>query len=322
MHGAGTGAAPQAASGSDMAGEEQGKAAVVFADISGSTQLYVQFGDAAARTIIATALDHLSKVTSNHRGTVVKTIGDEVMCRFGSADDAFDASVAMQRTLKDNAAAITDKTRVCIRVGLQWGEVVLQAGDVFGDAVNVAARVAAVAKRDQIVTTEQTVSALTGARGAMARQFDRVALKGREGELVLHMVDWDEEADATRMRTVLPSAAGGAGQRKLKVSFAEHALTLFTEGKALTMGRSAECSLVVQSTFASRLHARVVMRRGRFVLADESTNGTYIMPGGLESGAQEVFIKREEYQLPERGVFSLGQSCAAADAKLIQFGSA
>ena len=75
------------------------KAAVVFADISGSTQLYVQHGDAAARNIIAKALDYLIGVTKDHRGVVIKTIGDEVMCRFGSADDAFDAAVGMQRSL-------------------------------------------------------------------------------------------------------------------------------------------------------------------------------------------------------------------------------
>ena len=296
-----------------------GKAAVLFADISGSTQLYVQHGDSTARTIIAKALDYLTGVTQEHQGVVIKTIGDEVMCRFPSADTAFDAAVGMQRSLKENASAITDKTRVCIRVGLQWGEVVMQGGDVFGDAVNVAARVAAVAKRDQIVTTSQTVDALTGDRPGMARQFDRVALKGREGELVLHMVDWDDEADATRMRTVMPAASAAADARKLRVAFAEQSLLLFTEGKALTMGRSAECSLVVQTGFASRLHARVVMRRGRFLLADESTNGTYIMPGGIDSGAQEVFIKREEFLLPETGVFCLGQSCAAADAKVVTF---
>lgn len=299
---------------------EVGKAAVLFADISGSTQLYVQHGDTTARTIIGKALDYLTRVTIENQGVVIKTIGDEVMCRFPSADAAFDAAVGMQRSLKEHAGEITDKTRVCIRVGLQWGEVVMQGGDVFGDAVNVAARVAAVAKRDQIVTTEQTVVALTGSRAQMARQFDRVALKGREGELVLHMVDWDEEADATRMRTAPTSTATAEQQKKLKVGFDEQSLLLFTEGKALTMGRSAECSLIVNTGFASRLHARVVMRRGRFVLADESTNGTYIMPGGLDSGAQEVFIKREEFLLPEKGVFCLGQSCAAADAKVVVFG--
>jgi len=294
------------------------KAAVLFADISGSTQLYVQHGDTTARTMIAKALEYLSGVTRDHRGVVIKTIGDEVMCKFPSADDAFDAAVGMQRTLKENAAEITDKTRVCIRVGLQWGEVVNQGGDVFGDAVNVAARVAAVAKRDQIVTTEQTVAALTGDRSGMARQFDRVALKGREGELVLHMIDWDDEADATRMRTVTP-AAPTSTQKKLQLTFGDKSALLFTEGKTLTLGRSAECSLVVATGFASRLHAKVIMRRGRFVLADESTNGTYIMPGGLGSGAQEVFIKREEFLLPEKGVFSLGQSCLAEDAKVVQF---
>jgi adenylate cyclase len=294
------------------------KAAVLFADISGSTQLYVQHGDTTARTIIAKALEYLTGVTKEHQGVVIKTIGDEVMCRFPSADAAFDAAVGMQRTLKENAGEITDKTRVCIRVGLQWGEVVNQGGDVFGDAVNVAARVAAVAKRDQIVTTEQTVEALTGDRAGMARQFDRVALKGREGELVLHMIDWDDEADATRMRTVTP-AAPSATEKKLQLTFGDKSVLLFTEGKTLTLGRSAECSLVVATGFASRLHAKVVMRRGRFVLADESTNGTYVMPGGLGSGAQEVFIKREEFLLPDKGVFSLGQTCAAEDAKFVQF---
>jgi adenylate cyclase len=294
------------------------KAAVLFADISGSTQLYVQHGDTTARTIIAKALEYLTGVTKEHQGVVIKTIGDEVMCKFPSADAAFDAAVGMQRTLKENAGEITDKTRVCIRVGLQWGEVVNQGGDVFGDAVNVAARVAAVAKRDQIVTTEQTVVALTGDRAGMARQFDRVALKGREGELVLHMIDWDDEADATRMRTVTPSAPS-AQEKKLQLTFGDKSVLLFTEGKTLTLGRSAECSLVVATGFASRLHAKVVMRRGRFVLADESTNGTYVMPGGLGSGAQEVFIKREEFLLPDKGVFSLGQTCSADDAKFVQF---
>jgi class 3 adenylate cyclase len=294
------------------------KAAVLFADISGSTQLYVQHGDTTARTIIAKALEYLAGVTKQHQGVVIKTIGDEVICRFPTADAAFDAAVGMQRALKENANEITDKTRVCIRVGLQWGEVVNQGGDVFGDAVNVAARVAAVAKRDQIVTTEQTVEALTGDRGDMARQFDRVALKGREGELVLHMIDWDDEADATRMRTVTPTAPA-AGEKKLQLTFGDKSVLLFTEGKTLTLGRSAECSLVVATGFASRLHAKVVMRRGRFVLADESTNGTYIMPGGVGSGSQEVFIKREEFLLPDKGVFSLGQTCSAADAKFVQF---
>jgi len=298
------------------------QAAVLFADISGSTQLYVQVGDTTARSIIGKALEYLAGVTKEFKGTVIKTIGDEVMCRFPSADHAFDAAVEMQRRLKQNSGEISDKVRVGIRIGFQWGEVVEQDGDVFGDAVNVAARVASVAKRDQIVTTEQTVQVATGSRQGMAREFDRVALKGRVGEVVLCLLDWDEEADATKMRTVMPAGPAAQVQAKLKVSFAEQSLLLFTEGKSLTMGRSAEASLVVASTFASRLHAKVVMRRGRFVLADESTNGTYILPGGVGSAAPEVFIKREEYLLPPKGVISLGQSCTAADAKLIQFGLA
>ena len=166
-----------------MANEGSGaQAAIVFADVSGSTQLYVQLGDNTARNVIAKALDYLSAVTVENGGVVIKTIGDEVMCRFPSADQGFDAASEMQRRLKENAANISQQVRIAIRVGLQWGEVVEQAdGDVFGDAVNIAARVAAIAKRDQIVTTELTVQALTGARPTSTRPFDRVALKGRVG---------------------------------------------------------------------------------------------------------------------------------------------
>src|SRR5436305_12323385 len=96
------------------------KAAVLFADISGSTQLYVQHGDTVARNIIAKALEFLSSITKEHQGTVIKTIGDEVMCRFPTADNGFDAAIGMQRCMKENANEITDKTRVCIRVGRQW----------------------------------------------------------------------------------------------------------------------------------------------------------------------------------------------------------
>jgi pSer/pThr/pTyr-binding forkhead associated (FHA) protein len=117
---------------------------------------------------------------------------------------------------------------------------------------------------------------------------------------------------------IVPNAPA-AKQNKLQLTFGESTLHLFTEGNALTMGRSAECSLVVATAFASRLHARVVMRRGKFVLVDESTNGTYIVPDSLDSGGPEIFIKREEFILPAKGVISLGQSCSPAEARLIHF---
>jgi adenylate cyclase len=296
------------------------QAAILFADISGSTQIYVQLGDTTAQSVIARALGCLSGVVKEFGGTVVKTIGDEIMCHFASPDAAFDAAVEMQRRLREQASQITDKTRLGIRVGLQWGEAVEQGGDYFGDAVNVAARVAAVAKRDQIVTTEQTVNELDDTRRNLARAFDRVALKGRVGEVVLCLINWDEESDATRMRTVMPTGTVPGAGKSLVLLYKDQHLHLFTEGKSLTMGRSSDCSLVDEASgFASRIHGNVLMRRGRFVIVDQSTNGTYIVPGGLDSGSAEVFIKREEFLLPESGVFSLGQSCRAKDAHLIEF---
>ena len=77
---------------------------VLFVDVCGSTKLYETLGNARAQAVIAKMLAILSQSATRHLGTIVKTIGDEVMCTFSSAREAAEAAVDMQRSIKEATA--------------------------------------------------------------------------------------------------------------------------------------------------------------------------------------------------------------------------
>ncbi|HEX9782105.1 MAG TPA: adenylate/guanylate cyclase domain-containing protein, partial [Opitutaceae bacterium] len=122
--------------------------AIVFADISGSTRLYESLGDAIARELVAQCLGVMTEYVDKHGGKVIKTIGDEIMCTFPSADQAIEASMGMQEGVTEDLPELNPNTpsTLTIRVGLHFGPAIIEGEDVFGDAVNVAARMAGLAK--------------------------------------------------------------------------------------------------------------------------------------------------------------------------------
>jgi adenylate cyclase len=134
---------------------------LLFADIAGSTKLYDTLGDTNAKAMIDEALGHMRQVTERNKGRVVKTIGDEVMCVFPTADATFVAATDMQ--IKVDSLRVVQGVKRMIRVGFHFGPVIEDGNDVFGDTVNVAARMAGVAKGMQIITTKETVMRVSAA---------------------------------------------------------------------------------------------------------------------------------------------------------------
>src|ERR1700759_5648311 len=118
--------------------------AVLFADIAGSTSLYEVLGDARAKAMIDEALAVMKAVTAQQQGRVIKTIGDEVMCVFDTPDRGFIAASDMQARI--DGLPVADGAKRKIRVGFHAGPVIEEHGDVFGDTVNTAARMAGLAK--------------------------------------------------------------------------------------------------------------------------------------------------------------------------------
>lgn len=275
--------------------------AILFADISGSTRLYEQRGDRDAQAIIAKALARFSEITKRHQGRVVKTIGDEIMSVFPSADDAVQAACAMQDHVLRNLLL---ESRIAIRAGLHYGPALVEHdGDVFGDAVNVAARMVQSAKAEQILTTEETVERLSPGLRSDTRPYDWVTVKGRSEKVVIHEVIWQHH-DMTGQIMVMPVAPTVPVQRqKLTLRWRDKTVVLDSNSPPLVMGRGEQADLMVLVASASRSHARIEARRGKFVLVDQSTNGTFLRP----ANGDEIYLRREEHALSNAGEIGLGQ---------------
>ena len=109
--------------------------AILFADVVGSTQLYDKFGDTKASETVAHCLDIMKEATSSYNGTVIKTIGDEVMSTFPTVDEAMSAAAQMQQQISSGDGDI----QVSIRVGCHYGPVVQEQNDIFGAAQEMCA---------------------------------------------------------------------------------------------------------------------------------------------------------------------------------------
>lgn len=288
------------------------KLAILFADISGSTALYDQLGDEMARRLVARAIGIMSSSIAIFRGTLVKTLGDEIMCTFPSAETALRAACEMQMAIKSDSKH--SEHPLYIRVGFHYGDVLCEAGDFYGDAVNMAARVTAITRTNQIMTTSAAVDALPAELHERVRKILRAEFKGKQAQFDIYQVSWERD-DVESTRIGIPAYRRNIHGDELTLTYRGASYVVNEMSRSLLLGREASCQLVMKNDFASRQHAHVELRLGKFIVSDHSINGTYIR---FNSG-QIVRINREEAVLLGSGSISLGQSFADQPAELIEF---
>lgn len=288
------------------------KCSIMFADIAGSTKLYEDVGDEKARAMIAHTINIMRESTGSAGGKVIKTIGDEVMSVFINADSAVKAAYDIQETVSND---FTYGGALSIRIGAHFGSAILENGDVFGDAVNVAARVAGIAKAGQIIITEDTVARLDDNLKADTREFDRAPLKGKKEPMVIYEVLWAQE-DVTRMSPSSFLADDSiAGSMKMSLRWRDKLLELTSSSDGVLIGRGDDAGFIVDDKLASRVHARIEARRGKFVIIDQSTNGTFVRT----NDGREIYLRREELPLIGMGCFCLGSPISAKNAELVYY---
>jgi adenylate cyclase len=288
----------------------QSECAVVFVDISGSTQLYESLGDAPALDRVARVLAILQRVTEESGGRVIKTVGDGLMCAFDAVEAALGAARAMQERIEGRRAM--GEFDFGIHVGCHFGSVIANSGDLYGDTVNVAARVAGLARVAQILTTEDTVGRLPIAAREQTRRLDLVPVKGKQVALSIYEVLWQEGEELTMLGTRF----GLERPARLVLRHDGHELAIGDGGPAsVTLGRDAGCEIVIADRRASRLHARIERRRDKFVLVDQSANGTWVETRGVD----EVVLRREEQILSGQGVIGIGQSPSVEGVARVEF---
>jgi class 3 adenylate cyclase len=287
--------------------------AILFADIAKSTHLYTVLGDTLAQNIIGTCLSLMEKVTVHFGGTVIKTIGDEIMCTFPGAQAAVDAAMEMHQSIDHlQFPEKPDFAPPNIYVGLQYGQVIRDAGDVFGDAVNMAARMVAQAKQRQIITTGDTIEQLPPDYRENCHRIDKTTIKGKSGEIDIFEVVWEQQ-DVTVMLD------DGTQREQLKcrleLTFADNNLVVDDSHPMATLGRQLHNDIVVNDGRVSRSHARIEYRRGKFILIDQSSNGTYL----LVQGKKKVHLKRDETALIGDGIIGLGREATPDHAMVIYY---
>ena len=288
--------------------------AILFADIAGSTKLYETLGDDLAKAKISETLNTLSEVVKENNGIVIKTIGDEVMCTFPSAEEAASAATGMHESLSDDITeGVSGNVVIAIRVGFHFGPAIHEKGDVFGDAVNVAARMAAQAKGDQIITTESTIALLPPILKASTRFIDHAPIKGKKEVIDIYELIWQEE-DVTRMATGMLSEKP-VPEVKLRLHYNNQDMQLSKQKPTCVMGRSKDCDMAINEKLASRQHVRIELRRDKFFIIDQSTNGTHVR---IENG-EDAFLRREEMPLNGDGQISLGKGFNEGPSEIVKF---
>lgn len=292
---------------------ENAKLAIMFADIAGSTKLYETIGDAKAREITSRCIELLSTITKRHGGRVVKTIGDEVMCTFPTADSAAEASVQMQEEVESNS--IRWGTVLKIRVGFHFGDVIQENNDVFGDAVNLAARMAAQAKGDQIITTGDTLDEMSPHLRLDSRMLITTTVKGKAKPIQIVELTWGEEEELTVMGGISPVLDQPKATASMVVSFEGNHITLSDSQSVVSFGRGSTNTFVVPDSMSSRVHSRIEYRRGKIFLVDQSTNGTYV----INSKNQQTFVHRDEHLMDGSGVIGLGRVVTPDDPLAVHY---
>lgn len=277
---------------------------ILFADVVGSTQLYEAMGDEGARETVQKCVNIMKEATEQYGGSVIKTMGDEVMSTFPSADDAMNAGSQMQKRITNNDQLTGGGIPVSIRIGCHYGPVVVEDRDIAGLAVHTANRMTSQAKAGQIITTAVTVEQLSGEWRALVRQIDIARMRGQSNEVGVFEVLWQPE-EATRM---LPSIKLESSEQRpsliLRLQFGGTEVVLEEDGQSkATLGRADENDLVIKGKLISRIHARVEISKRHITLTDESTNGTFIQ----RDDGEEFYVRRDTAELSGSGIISLGR---------------
>ncbi len=162
-----------------------GTVALMFSDIEGSTSLNHRLGDDEWVKLIRAHDEIVARAVKRCDGQVVKKQGDGFMAAFRTPDDAVGAAMSLHASLDESDAI---DVPLALRVGVHAGQVVSEDGDLFGTNVAMAARIADVAKGNEVLVSDAVRRDVAGTPGLHFRRRRAVRLKGLPGRHTTHVV--------------------------------------------------------------------------------------------------------------------------------------
>jgi hypothetical protein len=193
--------------------------------------------------------------------------------------------------------------RLSLRIGFHAGPVVQRDGDVFGDTVNMASRLAAQATKGQVLTSADTVAKLSPLLRSSTRQLYDIAVKGKADEVSLCEVLWSKDPDVTDLP--LAQADKPTHDTRLRLRLGNREMVRKRRVESITIGRDPDSTLVLtEDETASRQHCVIERRQNHFVIRDHSSNGTFIF---VEGDKDDIVLRREEFVLRGHGWITFGR---------------
>ncbi len=168
------------------------KISMLFTDIVGSTKYFKLHGDQAGRLMLARHFNVASEIIHEFRGCVIKSLGDSVMAYFVSPGDALMAAVKMQQKYSSYNQVRNASDQVHIRISVHSGYGIIEENDIYGDVVNVTAKLTTLAESDQVYVSQQVYDE---ASDMNLLQFELIDTSNRQNVpdgLVVYRVIWDE----------------------------------------------------------------------------------------------------------------------------------
>jgi len=274
------------------------QATIMFADICRSTYLFSELGDEQAAKLVSDALRIAATLVQKRDGVVLRTKGDDILCIFKEPLNAFEASMAIHHRFSDSA-----DDELSMRVGINSGSALLADGDLLGDSVNTAARLANFAKAGQTIVSAQTIELLGNLPYGMIRPLGDISLKGKSTPVtVFELLDSSRQGDITQMGSL---SAHFPRSNLLSIRYQSFQNRLDYRLQRFLLGRHLDCDLVIEHPLVSRHHAEIRYQNNEFVLIDFSTNGTKLITSGQPRsihhaqaalrGSGSIFLGRTVY---------------------------
>jgi adenylate cyclase len=296
--------------------------AIVFADLRGSTALFESLGNTEATAVVTQCVAMLGGVVKRRRGRVIKTLGDGLMAVFAAALDAVEAADDMHQALELWCAGHAGKAELRplsiqglrLQVGVAHGDVVEMAGDVFGDSVNVAARLLDHAGDNETLVTSNVVEALKSVQQTRFRSLDRMQLRGRAEAVHVYLLETHRFTDSatTAYGDIAPTVEPGG----IRLTWLDMKRIYAGPTMPVVLGRSPQANYCIDDSRVSRSHARIDWHSGSFQLSDLSYNGTYVR---FSNETDIIGLRRGNCTLHGSGVIGLGASPMEATTPTVRF---
>lgn len=252
-------------------------AAVVVA-INTPKVLLSQLGPLEGTRALKRCMTRLERVFESHHGKIIDDSGWTMSALFGDTEDAIQAARGMCQRI-EQLPPVAGK-RITVSVGA-------------ARTLDAALALAESASADSVSISNELESSLAGPLSVAPDD---------DGE--------DSESEQQYPPSFDRTIVGGT----LVLSYHDQRIVVDNQNREITIGRNPQCTLHINTPWASRVHATVVKDGNCFALVDSSTNGTY-----LSQGKQEIHVHRRVHFLEERGRISVGQSINKGGESILQF---